>query len=138
MQTRHGQHADKTEYLVMFHGREESVKSPNAARDKPISMDSSTQLEHAAWQNGGVVHLSQTSRMHSHAFRPREVNCTRAKDPRWYATAGFSQGPTYKSRPGLFTRQGQIGVLGSGRLGPWDSKTSSSREVSRDSQSLRR
>ena len=27
---------------------------------------------------------------------------------------------------------------GSGRLGPWDSKTSSSREVSRDSQRLRR
>jgi len=46
--------------------------------------------------------------------------------------------PAYKSRPGLFTRQGQIEVPGSGRLGPWDSKTSSSREVSRDSQRLRR
>ena len=46
------------------------------------------------------------------AFRPREVDGTRAKDPRC-APAGFSQGPAYKSRPGLFTRQGQIEVLGS-------------------------
>ena len=35
------QYADKTEYLVMFHGREESVKSTNVARNKPMSMDSS-------------------------------------------------------------------------------------------------
>ena len=52
MQTRHGQHADKTEYLVMFHGREESR---NVARDKPMSTDSSPKLEHAAWQDGGAV-----------------------------------------------------------------------------------
>ena len=55
MQTRHGQHADKKEYLVMFHGREESVKSTNVARDKPMSTDSSPKLDHAAWQDGGTV-----------------------------------------------------------------------------------
>ena len=43
-------HADKTEYLVMFHGREESVKSTNVAHDKRMSTDSSPKLEHAAWQ----------------------------------------------------------------------------------------
>ncbi len=44
-----------TEYLVMFHGREESVKSTNVARDKLMSTDSSPKLEHAAWQDGGAV-----------------------------------------------------------------------------------
>ena len=44
-----------TDYLVMFHGREESVKSTNVARDKPMSTDSSPKLEHAAWQDGGAV-----------------------------------------------------------------------------------
>ena len=70
------------------------------------------------------------------AYRAREVDCTRAKDPRWYAPAGFSQGPAYKSRPGLFTRLGQIGVLGSagGSMGP---QGVSRRVVSRDSQRLR-
>ena len=61
-------HADKTEYLVMFHGREESVKSTIVARNKRMSTDSSPKLEHTAWENGGVVHLSQTSRTHSRAF----------------------------------------------------------------------
>ena len=37
------------------------------------------------------------------AFRPREVDCTRPSG-RWWVSAGFSQGPAYKSRPGLFTR----------------------------------
>ena len=46
-----------TEYLVMFHGREESVKGMNVARDKPMSTDSSPKLEHAAWQDGGAVLL---------------------------------------------------------------------------------
>ena len=44
-----------TEYLVMFHGREESVKSTNVARDKLMSTDSSPKLEHAAWQDGSAV-----------------------------------------------------------------------------------
>ena len=46
---------DKTEYLVMFRGREDSVKSTNVARHKRMSTDSSPQLERAAWQNGGAV-----------------------------------------------------------------------------------
>ena len=136
MQTRHRQHADKTEYLVMFHGREESVKSTNVARNKPMSTDSRPKLEHAAWQNGARLPLSHRTRP-PRALTPRKVDGTRPSDRRW-VSAGFSQGPAYKSRPGLFTRQGQIEVPGSGRLGPWDSKTLSSREVSRDSQRLRR
>ena len=88
-----------------------SVKGPNAARDKPMSTDSSTRLEHAAWQNGGVVLLFRTAHARSlSASSPRKVDGTRAKDPRC-APAGFSQGPVYKSGPGLFTRLGQIGVL---------------------------
>ena len=31
------------------------VKSQNVARDKPMSMDPSPKLEHAAWQDGGAV-----------------------------------------------------------------------------------
>ena len=72
MQTRHGQHADKTEYLVMFHGREESVKSTNVARDKPMSTDSSPKLEHAAWQNGArpcVAALTHTASARSDPAR---------------------------------------------------------------------
>ena len=34
-----------TEYLMMFHGREESVKGTNVARDKPMSTDSSAQAQ---------------------------------------------------------------------------------------------
>ena len=69
------------------------------------------------------------------AFSPRKVDGTGAEDPRC-APAGFSQGPAYKSRPGLLTRSGQIGVLGSagGSTGLQDV---SSRAVSRDSQRLR-
>ena len=89
-----------------------SVKGTNAARDKLMSTDSSTRLEHAAWQDGGVVLLSHPSRM-----QPRHVQSPRGRRPKmknlWNAPAGFSQGPAYKSGPGLFTRQGQIEVLGS-------------------------
>ena len=113
-----------------------NVKGTNAARDKPMSSDSSTQLEHAAWQNGDRTPSPGTACTRSlGAFSPRKVNGTRAKDPRC-APAGFSQGPAYKSRPGLLTRLGQIGVLGSagGSMGLQDV---SSRAVSRDSQRLR-
>ena len=71
------QHADKTEYLVMFHGREESVKSTNVARNKPMSMDSSPQLEHAAWQDGGaVLFLLKAPRVYAllSAFWPRAMS----------------------------------------------------------------
>ena len=58
MQTRHRQHADKTEYLVMFHGREESVKSTNVARNKRMSTDLSTQARArrlAKWRSPSFV-----------------------------------------------------------------------------------
>ena len=104
------QHADKTEYLVMFHGREESVKSTNVARNKRMPTDFSPKLEHAAWQNGARLPFSHRTRP-PRALTPRKVDSTRPSDRRW-APAGFSQGPAYKSRPGLFTRQGQIEVFG--------------------------
>ena len=50
-QNRHRQTAcmqDKTEYLVMFHGREDSVKSTNVARNRRMSTDSNSQLERTA------------------------------------------------------------------------------------------
>ena len=60
--------------------RGKSVNGPNAARDKPISMDLSTQLEHAAWQDGGVVHLSQPSRTQPRSIQtPRKVDGPRRK-----------------------------------------------------------
>ena len=47
----------------MFHGREDSVKSTNVARNKRMSTDSSPQLERAAWQDGGaVLFLFRTAR----------------------------------------------------------------------------
>ena len=51
----------------------------------------------------------------------------------WFLTRSSIQvqaWPVHQTRPNR--------GAGSGRLGPWDSKTSSSREVSRDSQRLRR
>ena len=38
--------------------KRKGVEGMNAARDKPMSPDSSAQPEHAAWQNGGDVLLS--------------------------------------------------------------------------------
>ena len=116
----------------MFHGREESVKSTNVARDKPMSTDSSPNLEHAAWQNGAPLPLSHRTRP-PRALTPRKVDGTRPSDRRW-VSADFSQGPAYKSRPGLFTRQGQLEVPGSAG----GSTNVSSREVSKDRQRLRR
>ena len=112
-------------------------KGLNAARDKPMSMDSSTQLEHA-WHLRGKWRRRPFSSPHAcslSAFRPRKVDGTRAEDPRC-APAGFSQGPAYKSRPGLFTRQGQIEVLGSagwvrGRGGTAGQNHSSTKSIAR-------
>ena len=56
----------------MFPGREESVKSTNVARDKPMSTDSSPKLEHAAWQNGArpcVAALTHAASAHSDPAR---------------------------------------------------------------------
>ncbi len=57
------QHACKTEYLVMPHGREDSVKSTNVARNKRMSTDSSPQLERPAWQNGAPYSLFSRHRV---------------------------------------------------------------------------
>ena len=90
-----------------------SVKGTNAARDKPMSMDLSTRLEHAVWQDGSVVlFLLPTPFAHVASARPDPRGRWPKTKDLWYAPAGFSQGPANKSRPGLFTRLGQIGVLG--------------------------
>ena len=83
-----------------------SVKGTNAARDKSMSTDSSAQAQTrrvAKW------HSSMCRSPHARclgAFRPREVDCTRAKDPRWYAPAGFHKvqhtspaWPVHQTRP---------------------------------------
>ena len=54
----------------------------------------------------------------------------------WYAPARSSRGPAFKSRPGLFTRQGQIEVLGSagwvrGRGGTTGQNHSSTKSIAR-------
>ena len=57
------QHADKTwtacrqdtEYLVMFHGREESVKARMWLVTSRCPRIRAPKLEHAAWQDGGAV-----------------------------------------------------------------------------------
>ena len=51
------------------------VESTNAARDKPMSPDSSAQPEHAAWQNGGDVLLSAQP-THAASVRPAPVRST--------------------------------------------------------------
>ena len=51
---RPGQHADKargTRWCLM--DERKSGEGKNAACDKPMVSDSSAQLEHAAWQDGG-------------------------------------------------------------------------------------
>ena len=70
-------HADKTEYLVRFHGREESVKNTNVARNQRMSTDSSPELEHTAWQDGGaVLFLLKAPHVHAllSAFWPRAMS----------------------------------------------------------------
>ena len=109
------QHACKTEYLVRFHGREDSVKSTNVARNKRMSTDSSPQLERAAWQDGGAVH-----------FLFRTARGLRARRPRARPTAQHRQindGPQLISpkvqhaNPGLACSpdKAQIEVPGSGK-----------------------
>ena len=83
-----------------------------------------------------VLLLSQTSRTPalSRALAPRNVDGTRPPDQRW-ASADLSQGPAYKSRPGLFTRQGPNRGAG---LRQADRQTCRAVSVSRDRQRLRR
>ena len=124
------QHACKTEYLVMFHGREESVKSTNVARNRRMSTDSNSQLERAAWQDGGAY----TSFSRHRVRTPSSARSGPAQCRRW-ASADLSQGPAYKSRPGLFSRQGPNRGA---RLRQADRQTCRAVGVSRDRQRLRR
>ena len=125
---------DKIEYLMMFHGREDSVKSTKVARNKWMSTDSSSQLERAAWQDGGAVLLPPSHRTRAaRALILRKVDGTRPPNQRW-ASADLSQGPAYKSRPGLCTRQGPNQGAG---LRQADQQTCRAVGVSRDRQRLR-
>ena len=97
-----------TEYLVMFHGREESVKSTNGAHDKPMSTDSSPKLQHAAWQDGGTglfLLLRHRLRTPSSA-RSDPVQCRRQK--------------TVRSMVGLswFLKRSSFSFSADGRLDP--------------------
>ena len=71
-----------------------------------------SKLEHAVWQDGDDVLLSHRSRTSLGASIPRKVDGTRQSDL-WWVPAGFSQGPVCESRPGPYTRLGQIWVLDS-------------------------
>ena len=48
-----------------------SVGGTNAARDKPMSSDSSTQLEHAAWQDGTRTPIGTAHTRHMARWRRR-------------------------------------------------------------------
>ena len=73
---RPGQHAYKTRSTWWrFMDERKGVEGTNAARDKPMSPDSSAQPEHAAWQNGGDGLLSAQP-PHA-ASSPCEVDGTR-------------------------------------------------------------
>ena len=111
-----------------------------------------SKLEHAAWQNGAHTPILGTTcapawrdRTRSligtacarslGASSPRKVDGTRQSDG-WWVPAGFSRGPIYKSRSGLFIRPGQIQALGAAGES-MGSQDVSSRAVSKDSQRLR-
>ena len=108
--------------------------SSSMQRDKMALVLLSASLVHAAWQDGGDGFLlSHRSRTSLSAFSPRKVDGTGAKDL-WCVPAGFTQGPVCESRPGLYTRPGQIGVGLRRRIDGM--KDVSSRAGSQDSQRL--
>ena len=64
----------------MFHGREESVKSTNVARDKPMSTDSSTQAQTrrmAKWHRPFSSPGTACARPPQCVLTPRNVDGTR-------------------------------------------------------------
>ncbi len=113
-----------------------SVKGTNVARDKLMSTDSSAQARTrrvAKWRS------SMCRSPHARslgAFRPR-VRST-AQDERSVVCSSclFTRSSIQVQAWHVHQTRPNRGV-GLRRLGPWDSKTSSSREVSRDSQRLR-
>ena len=86
-------------------------------------------LEHAAWQDGartpiGTSRACRVARWQRRlpfvgtahapaASRPAPVRSTAQELKIRCVPAGFSQGPVCESRPSLYTRPGQIWVLGS-------------------------
>ena len=76
-----------------------SVKGTNAARDKPMSTDLSTQLEHAAWQNGGDVLLS-AQLTHAASVRPAPVSST-AQERKIYGVLQLVLHKVQYANPGL-------------------------------------
>ncbi len=93
----------------MFHGREESVKNTNVARDKRMSMDSSPKLEHAAWQDGARPPLSHRPRT-----RPPRVETPRGRLHQtvrsmmgfsWFLTRSSIQVQAWPVHQASFTKQ---------------------------------
>ena len=102
---------DKTEYLVRFHGREDSVKKHECCSQQADVHGFELQLERAARQDGGaVLFLLKSPRAHAllSAFRPRAMS-----------TMGLSRSLSrvQHTNPGLAysSDKAQIKVPGSGK-----------------------
>ena len=127
-----------------------SVEGTNAARDKPMVSDSSTQLEHAAWQDGartliGIARACRVARWRrrrpfvgtAHApasVRPAPVRST-AQERKIYGVFQLAPHQVQYVNPGLACTPDQA------KSGCWapqadlrDEKTWSSRAGSKDSQ----
>ena len=94
---------DKTEYLVMAHGREESVQKVGMSlvTNKRVSTGSNSQLERAARQEMAALYSCFSHRVRG---SPQRVPALRSVDD---ARPPISpQGSAHKSRPSLSSRQG--------------------------------
>ncbi len=115
----------------MSHGREDSVKNTNVARNRRMSTDPSSQLEPrrvAKWR------LSFCRRPHARGLRalwPRAMSTAQVRQINDEPQPITLQGSAYKSRPGLFLRQGP-------NQGAGLRQTCRAVGVSRDRQKLRR
>ena len=76
-----------------------SVEGTNAARYKPMSTDSSAQLKHAAWQDGGDVLLSALL-AHAASVRPAPVRST-AQERKIYGVFQLVSHKVQYANPGL-------------------------------------
>ena len=97
---RPGQHAYKTRstWWSLMDERK-GVEGTNAARDKPMSPDSSTQTEHAAWQNCGDVLLS-AQLTHAALVHPAPVRST-AQESEIYGVFQLVFDKVQYANPGL-------------------------------------
>ena len=76
-----------------------SVEGTNAARDKPMSPDSSAQTEHAAWQDGGDILLSAPL-THAASVRPAPIMST-AQERKIYGVFQLVLHKVQYANPGL-------------------------------------